>query len=92
VRWRFVALEKSLFFSTFLLLARDALAALLREHGKDEQAELLMRGELASLTLSQRPISDDGAEIVADFLKHDETVRTVSLWDCRVEPRPLLSL
>ena len=84
--WRFVALRKSL-FSLFFFLARDALVALLREHGKDEQVEPLMRGELTELNLDDCEIGDDGAEIVADFLKHDETVIGVSLHNCNIGPR-----
>ena len=46
-----------------------------------------MRGELTRLTLNQRPIGDDGAEIVADFLKHDDTAEMVSLYRCEIGPR-----
>jgi hypothetical protein len=86
VRLRFVALWKSL-FSLFFSLARDALVALLRENGKDEQAELLMRGELVELNFSNCQFGDDGAEICADFLKHDKTVKTVFFWSCNIGPR-----
>jgi hypothetical protein len=72
-----------LFFST----ARDALVALLRGHGKDEQAERLMRGELAALDLHWCEIGDDGAESVADFLKHDKTMRAVWLYNCNIGPQ-----
>ena len=75
------------FFSTFLLLARDALAALLRVHGKDYQAESLMRGELTTINFNACSIGVDGAEIVADFLKHDETVKMVYLGYCKIGPR-----
>ena len=50
----------------------------------ERQAEALMRGQLISLALFDRDIGDDGAEIVADFLKHDETVRGVFLSSCLV--------
>jgi hypothetical protein len=73
----------SLFFSP----ARDALVALLLAHGKDEQAAALMHGELTLLELNSCKIGDDGAEIVADFLKHDETVKTVYLYSCNIGPR-----
>ena len=71
-------------FSFFFSLARDALVALLREHGKGEQAERLMRGELTELNLDDCEIGDDGAEIVADFLKHDEIVIEVRLFGCNI--------
>ena len=83
--WRFVALWNSL-FSTFLLLARDALVALLRGRGKDEQAKLLMQGELTDLNLNHCDIGDDGAEIVAGFLKHNETVKKAYLFNCNIGP------
>jgi hypothetical protein len=87
VSWRFVALWKNL-FSLFFSLARDALAVLLREHGMDDQVERLMQGELAKLHLNGRSIGDDhGAEIVADFLKHDNTVERVYLGYCKIGPR-----
>ena len=70
----------SLFSST----ARDALAALLRVHGKDMEAAAVLRGDLTKLNLGYRAIGDDGAEIVADFLKHDETVRKVWLYGCHI--------
>ena len=63
------------------------MAALLREHGEAEQASALMQGELTKLNLGFRAIGDDGAEIVADFLKHDETVKEVYLWSCNIGPR-----
>ena len=55
-------------------------------HGKDEQAERLIRGELSDLNLNDCEIADDGAEIVADFLKYDETVMNVWLSRCKIGP------
>ena len=75
------------FFSTFLLLARDALVALLRDYEEDEQADALMHGELTKLDLVYCPIGDDGAEIIADFIKHDESVFKVWLWSCKIGSR-----
>ena len=46
-----------------------------------------MRGELLELDLKWCGIGDDGAEIVADFLKHDETVQSVHLRACNFGPR-----
>ena len=43
-----------------------------------------MRGELAKLDLDCCSIRADGAEIVADFLKHDETVKRVYLGFCKI--------
>ena len=84
--YRFVGLWKSLFL-IFLLLARDALVALLREHGKDQQAVDLAACQLTKLCLDDCQIGDDGAEIVADFIKHDETVKTVWLYSCNIRSR-----
>ena len=81
--WWFFALWE-IIFSLFLSLARDALVALLREHGKGEQAEMALRGELMELIFHYCKIGDDGVEIVADFLKHDETVRVVNLAVCSI--------
>jgi hypothetical protein len=80
-------LRRVCFSQLFSLLARDALVALLRQYRKEDQAELLTHGELAELDLNRCHIGDDGAEIVADFLKHDETVRLVRLWSCNIGPR-----
>jgi hypothetical protein len=80
------SLEESI-SQLFFPSARDALAALLREHEMDEQAELLMRGELVELDVHWCDIGDDGAEIVADFLKHDETVKEVNLVWCEIGTR-----
>ena len=74
-------------FSLYFSPARDALAGLLREHGEDEPAECLLRDELVDLNLGDCPIGDDGAEIVSDFLKHDETVKKVWLYHCKIGPR-----
>jgi hypothetical protein len=46
-----------------------------------------MRGELTDMRLNGRPIGDDGAEIVADFLKHNETLKKMWLMDCRIGSR-----
>ena len=47
---------------------------LLREHEKDEDAGLAMRGELTDLYLNACGIGEDQAIIVAEFLKLDERV------------------
>ena len=86
VRWWFVALWKSL-FSNFFVPARNALVALLRKHKKEDQAVALMRGELTELRLYACRIGDNGAEIVAEFLKHDEAVMMVLLYNCNIGPR-----
>ena len=44
----------------------------------------MLRDELLKLDLYSFPIGDDGAEIVADFLKHDETVKMVYLHHCTI--------
>ena len=74
------------FFFTLFSSVRDALAALLRENGKDTEVVALMQGELLTLNLSFCKIGDDGAEIVAHFLKQDEIVKKVNLGSCRLGP------
>ena len=47
-----------------------------------------MQGELVELHLNGRQIGDDGAEIVADFLKHDQTLKSVWFHTCcNIGPR-----
>ena len=58
---------------------------LLRERDKDEQAEAVMRGELTWLNLEECSIFDDGAEIVASFLKKDKFASKVCLAVCLIE-------
>jgi methionine aminopeptidase len=81
------SLEES--FAHLTSSARGAMAALLREHEKDEQAEHLMTGELVELDVGWCDIGDDGAlaEVVAAFLVQDETVKKVYLYSCNIGPR-----
>ena len=46
-----------------------------------------MRGDLTNLNLNACTIGDDRAEIVADFLKHDNTVKKVWFYNCNIGPR-----
>ena len=49
-----------------------------------------MRGELVELDVDWCDIGDDvnyGADIVAEFLKHNETVKRVYLGYCKIGPR-----
>ena len=46
-----------------------------------------MRGELTELRLYDCQIGDDGAKIVADFLKHNRTLLEVFLYTCNIGPR-----
>ena len=78
-------LERRRLFSLFF--SQETLLALLRKHGKDEQAASLIRGGLTELNLQGTPIGDDGAEIIAVFLRDDETVRKVLLYSCNIGPR-----
>ena len=59
----------------------------MREQESDNQAAALIKGVLAKLHLVNRLIGDDGAEIIAEFLKHDKTAREVLLWSCNIGPR-----
>jgi hypothetical protein len=70
----------------FLLLERD-FVTLLTKHGKEEDAEKLMRGELRELNLGSCEIGDDGAVKVAAFIKVDDTVGWVYLISCNIGPR-----
>ena len=65
---------------------------LLREKGLDEQAQLTMRGELTRLELAHSQIGDDGAELIAHFLKEDEVVVYVYLTGCNIGPRGVMAL
>jgi hypothetical protein len=69
-----------------LLLERD-LVTLLRKHGKEEDAEKLIRGELRELDLSGCRLGDDGAVKVAAFLQVDDTVGVVYLYNNNFGPR-----
>ena len=60
---------------------------LLTKHGKREDAEKLMLGELKELDLSWLQIGDDEVVKVAAFLKVDATVKKVYLTDCNIGPR-----
>ena len=83
--WRFIVLRRSL-FSLFFSPVRDALAGLLREYERHDQAAALMRDKLTELNINACSIGDSGAAIVADFLKHDETVIKAQLWGCNIGP------
>ena len=60
---------------------------LLREHGKDEQAEAAIQGKLLELYLGNCQIADHGAEAVAEFLKRNETVIETTLCNCNISWR-----
>jgi hypothetical protein len=91
VNWRYVALWKSIAHSSSLP-ARDALATLLRENGKDGQAVALIEGELMCLSFASHQIGDCGAQNVADFLMHDEMVGTLWLRSCNIGPHGLKAI
>ena len=61
-----------------------AMAALLREHGKDEQAELALRGELSVLNLTNCDIGDSGGHVVAAFLEHNKSTFQALLGVCSI--------
>lgn len=52
-----------------------ALVTLLRQYRKKQQAEAAIAGDLVELNFGGSKIGDDGAEIVAEFLKHDNCVK-----------------
>ena len=60
---------------------------LLTKHGKAEDAEKLMRGELRELDLFNCWIGDDEAVKVAAFIKDDDSVEKVGLWGNMIGPR-----
>ena len=51
VTWRFIVLRRSL-FSLFFSPVRDALAGLLREYERHDQAAALMRDKLTELNIN----------------------------------------
>ena len=51
-----------------------------------------MQGELTRLALYHCKIGESGAEIVADFLKHDETLNCVALVGCKIGLRGLKAI
>ena len=58
---------------------------------KDEQAEMVLRGELLLLDLGGTHIGNDETvndrtKIVADFLRHNGTVKKVNLAGCDIDP------
>ena len=80
------SLEES--FSLSSRPARDALVSILRAHSSTcKQAEDVMRNEQVVLDLGDCEIGDDGAEVVADFLKLDDTVQAVWFHNCMIGPR-----
>jgi hypothetical protein len=60
---------------------------LMKEHGEEEDAEALLRGELKELNLGYCEIGDDGAVTVAAFIKVDDTVERVHLSRSNIGPR-----
>lgn len=74
----------SLFRRVFAYIAREALAALLRELGKEKAAVALMQGQLLYMDLDACRIGDKGAERIAKFLRHDGIVKSVWLKWCDI--------
>jgi hypothetical protein len=60
---------------------------LLKKLGKQEDAEKLMRNELKKLNLFNCGIGDDQVVTVAAFIKVDDTLEEVLLYDCNIESR-----
>ena len=71
---------------------RGALAALLREFGKEKAAVALMHGHLLYLDLDVCRIGDKGAERIAKFLRHDEIVKSVWLKWCDIGSQGLKAI
>jgi hypothetical protein len=69
-----------------LLLERD-LVMLLTKHGKEEQAEKLIRGELKELNLNYCELGDDEAVKVAAFITVDDALEKVWLNVNKIGPR-----
>jgi hypothetical protein len=80
--------RESRFLFTFLplLLERD-LVMLMKERGKEKDAKKLMQGELKGLDLRGCELGHDGAVTVAAFIKIDDTVEQVYLYNCNIGPR-----
>ena len=62
------------------------MATLLREHGKNEQAASVIKGELTTLDCRYCHIGDHGAELIAAFLQEEKSLKTVHLYDCNIGP------
>ena len=60
---------------------------LLTKHGREKDAEKLMRGELEWLNLGYCQLGDDGAVKVAAFIKVNDTVEKVWLSNNSIGPR-----
>ena len=60
---------------------------LLTDCEHEEQVHALVRGGLKRLDLDFCSIGSDGAEIVANFLEHDDVVREVRISSCQIGPR-----
>jgi hypothetical protein len=69
-----------------LLLERD-LVTLMKEHGREKDAEKFMQGEFKELYLGYCGIGDDEAAKVAAFIKVNDTVEVVSLSGNKIGPR-----
>ena len=64
------------------------MATLLRECNMEKEVELVLRGQLSELNLELREGGgDEGAKIVAAFLKHDKTCKKVNLNGWNIEWR-----
>ena len=69
-------------------LADHPLLQMLLKHQKGKaQVLAVMRGELTHLDFGYCGIGDIGAEIVASFLRYNETVIEVTLYDCNIGTR-----
>lgn len=82
----FEAVSRSGPYFVSFLPSEHPVVLLLRQHGQ-KQAELALQGELLILDLIDCPIGDDGGEIVASFLRSNDSVIEVRLGDCRMTLR-----
>ena len=64
-----------------------AIVKLLRSHKKDHVVEDVLKNKLTKLDFFMCPIRDAGAEIVSEFLQHNETVTQVHLRSCKIGSR-----
>ena len=67
-------------------VAAESMLLLLRSHEKNTERDALIRRELIELDLSSCGLGDEGAEVVAEFLKQDVCVEELILKDNLIGP------
>ena len=71
-------------YSKVLPSSDEPIIALLDKCGKTEQVNVIRRGQLTELYLDGCRLGHVGTDIVAEFLRENETVKFVLLWNCNI--------